>query len=147
MQALVKCLNQMPENDVYILKIVGQIQIVTTRFKKNSPRLTHFFKINKTNGYLFNSWILDDRSGQLVIIELQVLIIVKSISLSNHYQLNKLIRSSIMLINKYTPRMYFFLKRQLAVEYKISTLMCNDSMKIKNGVSQGYFFLKRDLVT
>jgi hypothetical protein len=46
-----------------------------------------------------------------------------------------------MIIKKYTPRRYFFLKRQLM----IARLGYNDDIQIKISGSRGYFFLKRDL--
>jgi hypothetical protein len=151
MLTLVNIRNQAPTNCYYICTLFKQFQILTARFKKIYPRLTHIFKINNPTNYQVKTWILDYRSVQLVIIDLNILITVKDnlyvlIIVKNkildHYQLIELVRNSIMLINKYTPRMDFSLKRYLV----IITLTCNESIKMKNGMSQGYFFLRRDLV-
>ncbi len=143
MLALVKSLSETETNGDYIHETMEQLQLVTTRLKKISPRLTHIFRINNTNGYQFYSWILYFRSKlNLVIADLYILIIVKDNFLLDYSQIIELVRSNIILIIKYTPRMYFFLKRGLNVNYNIPILTCVNSMKIKNGASQGYFFLK-----
>ena len=141
MLALIKSLNEMPMpiTSDYIRNISEQFWISAARFKKISPQLTHIF-YNNTGGYQLEPWKLDYRSIQLIISNLSVLI--KDKSFLDYYQVNELLRSSNIQINKYIPRTYFFLKRYLIEKYNITTLICNENMEIKNGSSQGYFFLK-----
>ena len=110
--------------------------------EKIFPTHAYNYDIN-TNEHQLDSWIFDYESVQLVISDQCVLVIVRDKFLLDYYQFIELLRSSIILVNKYTPRTYFFLKRYLSIKYASSTLDHNQNIEIKNGVSQGYFFLKR----
>jgi hypothetical protein len=98
----------------------------------NSPRLTHIF--NDISDSLLGGCISDYR---LVWISRDPLLI-------DNYQMNGLVLNSNMIIKKYTPRRYFFLKRQLMIDRL--GLSDDIQIKIKISGSRGYFFLKRALM-
>jgi len=99
--------------------MVNCLQIVTSRFKKNSPRLTH----------IFND-ISDNQLGGRVL-HYRLVWISRDPLLIDNYQMNELVLNSNMIIKKYTPRRYFFLKRQLM----ISRLGLSNDIQIKIKIS------------